>query len=139
MAERIINGMFFDVTANIPVQQQVASGATAGSAVMAWPATLASAATFNNSGTPIALQGFARFAAGGVLSQAGTVSLQPYLDLAGSVPVGTPSTAVLTAGSAFAVVGVVASTSMAQSVKVTIINGGTAGTLTSPVLVLQSS
>lgn len=139
MAERIINGMFFDVTANIPVQQQVAVGTVAGPSVIAWPSTIASTATFNNGGTPIALQGFARFAVGGVLNQAGTVSLQPYLDTAGSVPVGTPTSASVTASTPFAVVGSIGTASMAQSVKVTIINGGAAATLSSPVLVLQSS
>ena len=77
------------------------------------------------------------FAFGLTSSQAGNVSIQRYLDAAGTIPQGAPLTASLTAATA----AVVNSTDGVpyQSIKITVTNTATtAATLTNTALLVQS-
>jgi hypothetical protein len=123
------------------LQVPIATGATAVAGTLtspgtiAWPETIAAAGTFTS---PLLLtQGLTHWAVGGTLSTAGSVELQPYLDLAGLTPNGAPLSGAITAGAPFVLdvnVGVVM-----RSAKVEIVNtDSAAGTLTNPLVVAQS-
>jgi hypothetical protein len=142
--ERVVNGTAFDVFVDgpvIPLQMQINSGTVAANNTVAWPSTIAATGSFVTGTNPIAINGFPHYAIGGVLTQTGTVIVQPYLDKYGNVPVGTASTAAITANSAFTLDGSVGTSLVIQTIGITIRNGnaGAAATLTNPVLVLQSS
>jgi hypothetical protein len=135
MAERVIGGVSYDITMGaptIPLQIQP---------IVSWPSTIAATGNFVTGTNPIPIQGFPHYAIGGILTQAGTVTVQPYLDKYGNVPVGTASSAAITANTAFSLDGSVGTALVIQSIGITIHNGSGsfAATLTNPVLVLQSS
>lgn len=85
----------------------------------------------------IQTNGYKAFAFATTSSQAGTVSIQRYLDAAATIPQGAPLTATLTAATA-AVVNATDGVPF-QSAIVTVTNSGTvAATLTNTGLLLQS-
>jgi hypothetical protein len=124
----------FDVAVQGPAYQAVVVvGTLAGE--ISWPATIAAAGTFTSGVIPTG--GMTHVALGGTLTQTGSLEIQPYVDAAGNTPSGAASKVALAAntGSVLDVnVGVVMG-----SLTVSILNtGGAAGTLTNPVLVMQS-
>jgi hypothetical protein len=87
--------------------------------------------------TVIPTNGNKSFAFATTSSQAGTISIQRYLDFAGTIPQGAPLTAALTAATA-AVVNATDGVPF-QAMQVTVTNSGTAAaTLTNTGLLIQS-
>jgi hypothetical protein len=99
------------------------------------PGTIAASGTFTS--PVLGTYGNPHIAISAELSNAGTLSLQRYLDNAGSLAIGAATTLALTAGT----LGVLDNlgTVIAQSFQFAVINGSAvAGTLTNVAAVLQS-
>lgn len=85
------------------------------------------------------MNGWQRFSIGLTSSQAGTLSVQRYLDVAGTIPQGAAVTAALTAATA-AVVNAGSDLAPCASVQVTVSNsGGSPATLSNVGAILQSA
>ena len=126
--------------AKLPGYSVAADVAVAGPALqivapITWPATIAASGTFTS--TVVPTFGMPHVAVGVTLSNAGTLTMQPYLDAAGTVPAGAATTQALVA--ATGAVLDVNSGKVMGSMTVEIINGAASvGTLTHPIAVLQA-
>lgn len=97
------------------------------------PGTIANAGTYTSEA--IGLYGFRHVAVTAQLTNAGTLSLQRYVDLAATVTAGAAVTAAMSASTTATIDNL--GTVIAQSAKVSIINGGTtAGTISALAMVL---
>jgi hypothetical protein len=116
-----------------PVQQVLLTATGMGLAV----SVLASA---NVVSALLQMNGWQRFTVGLTSSQAGTLSVQRYLDIAGTIPQGAAVTAALTAATA-AVVNAGSDLAPCASVQVTVSNssGSTTANLTLVGAILQSA
>ena len=112
-----------------------AAGSIVGNLNLGAAGTIAASGTLTSAVIPTA--GLMHFALGATLSNAGTISVQRYLDGGGVVPTGAAITQALTAATA----GVLDNlgTVVSQSLKVSFINSGTtAATLTAVAMALAS-
>ena len=126
--------------AKLPGFSVAADVAVAGPALqvvapITWPATIAASGTFTS--TVVPTFGMPHVAVGVTFSNSGTLSVQAYLDAAGTVPAGAATTQALVAAT-----GAVLDINTGQvmgSFTVSIINGvASVGTLTNPIAVLQA-
>lgn len=120
-----------------PLQVGIGAGTASGNGSVGinLASTVAGSGTIHS--TLFRTYGMPNLAFAGTLSQNGTLSLQRYIDAAGTAPQGAPITQALTAGSN----GVLLSNDghPFQSAKVTIVNGGgSTGTITNFAGVMQS-
>jgi hypothetical protein len=115
---------------------QLNSGTVAAPGVIPWPATIAASGTFGP--VVVATGGNPHIAIGGTLSNAGTLTIQPCLDVLGNINNGAAITAALVAATAF--ISDTKLTVVAQSLKISIVNGAASvANLTNPIAVVANS